>query len=130
MSVFNDSFGETCVNFYRIPFFNSTLISWDDALMVLYILTSTILVILSSVGSIKKDITEKETLDLVQSQKILHLFLGILTIVFGVYNIYMHGSSSYSISNRLIIGCSKLVMGIVFIVITVWTYNQKPTLAI
>lgn len=96
--------------------------SYFDPIIMLIIILSNIAII--TIGIIKNKKKNKNN-KFAFAQKVLRLFLGTITIIYGIYNIYLYVAKiEYKIVNRILEASGRIVSGISMLVLTFITVNQ------
>lgn len=126
---------ENCVDQFKIPLPLSeswvimNKLSWDDIISGVFFIFNFVILILSTVYIVKqlnKKLEKKEEDDIILTQKILRLILGVVSILIGIYHLYIFTNKvGYSIQNRAFIGSIQILTGVLFIIFSSYSLSKK-----
>ena len=126
---------EKCVDQFKValPFPDSwtfiNKLSWDDIITGIFFLFNFAILMLSTVNIIDqftKKLDEKQKNDILLSQKILRVVMGVVTLLIGLYHLYIfYYVVEYSIQNRIFMAGTQIFTGIIFIIFSSYSLAQK-----
>jgi len=113
----SEEFLDKCVSNFNVPVLERyKWFSWDDFIVMIYILLNFVILVLSTVKE-KKKLSEQQLRDINTSQIVMKFIVGGATILLGIINIVFYTRGiSHSMSNRLVVGILKLITGIAFVI--------------
>lgn len=131
---------EKCVDQFKISLpFNDTWkivnkLSWDDIITSVFFILNFVILTLSTiyrVDQFTKKLDEKRKKEIVLSQKILRIILGVVNILIALYHIYIYYYIvEYSIQNRIFIAGTQILTGILFILFSSYSLVKEDNLNI
>jgi len=109
-------------------------LSWDDILAGIYILVNFVIITLGTVNIIKQFTKREDPLEreaIIRSQKILRIVMGVVSILMGLFNVYVYYriSSQFTIQNRGLLGVLQALTGIVLVIFASYelqSYDTQP----